>query len=111
MTKGVKILRFAAQTLGGATLIGLWIEYTKAEWLRTQKMAMLFALAMVLLLLLGLAAKRLLGVRYLPALGKMTVCFISGVLLGLAMTALILLLAEMNTAFVGMMTLIRHGGQ
>lgn len=114
MTKGERLLRFAAQALGGATLIGLWIGSMGAEWLGLAihpGVAVLIVLSAALLLLLALLAKRLLCIRYLLALGKMIVSCFSGAAMALAMAALILLLIELNTAFTGMMMLIRHGGQ
>lgn len=114
MTKAEKALRFAAQALGGAMLIGLWIEYSdsvRKGAASFQNMALLFVLSVVILLLLTLLAKRMLRIRGLLALGKMTVCYLTGVGMAMAMAALILLLIELDTAFTSMMMLIRHGGQ
>lgn len=114
MTKGERLLRFAAQALGGATLIGLWIGSMGVEWLGMEARpgaAVVIALSAVLLLLLALLAKKLIRIRYLLALGKVAVSYFAGVAMALAMAALILMLVELSTAFTGMMMLIRHGGQ
>ena len=114
MTKGEKLLSFAAQALGGATLFGLLLQSTDIRFLEDitrQKMTALLILSVAALLLLALLAKLLLRVRCLPALGKMAMAYLSGVVMGLAMAALVLLLAEMNTAFTSMLILISHGGQ
>lgn len=114
MTRCEKVLGFAAKALGGGTLFGLLLQSTDMKFLEDitlQKMTALFILSVVAFLLLALLAKLLLRIRCLPAMGKMAACYLSGVVMGLAMAALLLLLAEMNTAFASMMLLIRHGGQ
>ena len=96
MSRCERWLRFASRALGGATLFGLWIQSVDIAWLEDitlQKMTALMILSLACLLLLALLAKLLLRIRCLPALGKMAACYLSGVVMGLTMTALLRLLA------------------
>ena len=111
MTKGEKILCFVAQALGGATLWGAWVQFAGVPlFVQEAHTARLLLISLAALLLLTLVAKLSLSIRYASALLSLGKSYLSGVLKGFAIAALILLLTELMTALVGMMTLMRYGG-
>lgn len=108
-----KALRFAAQALGGGTLLGVWVELSEVRWYGREGLggpALLAALSLLALLLLALGMKGLRRSRYLPALGRTATAYLSGAATGVAIGVVILLLAELLTAAVGMMMLRGFGG-
>ena len=111
MTRRERWLQFAAQALGGGTLWGVWVAFMGLNpFTKDRFIPWLLVLSLAALLLMALGTKLLSGTGYLPALGRVSKAFLFGVLMGLAMAALILLLAELLTAMVGMATLIGYGG-
>ena len=111
MMKGETILRFIARALGSATLWGVWVQFAGIPpFAQGGHIAGILLLSAAAFLLLMLLTKMLLRVRYPEALWSMGKSYVSGVLMGLAVASLILLLTEVMTALVGMMTLIRFGG-
>ena len=111
MTTGEKGLRFVARALGSATLWGVLVQFA-GEALLKQKthIGLLLLMALAVFLLLMLIAKLVLHIRYPAALWHLGRAYVSGVVMGFAMAALILLLTELLTALVSMMTLIGYGG-
>ena len=108
-----KALRFVAQALGGGTLLGVWVELSEVRWYGREGMGgtvALAALSVLGLLLLSLLMWRLQRSRYLPALGRTAMAYLTGAAMGVAIGVLILLLAELLTAGVGLMMLQGYGG-
>lgn len=111
MMKGETILRFITQALGSATLWGVWVQFAGVPpFAQGGHIAWILLLSMAAFLLLTLLAKLLLRVGYPAALWSLCKPYVSGILMGLAIAALLLLLTEVMTALVSMMTLIRYGG-
>ena len=113
MSGGEKALRFAARALGGGTLLGAWVALADYRWIGGQAVgetAALLGVALLLLLALALGMKRCRRSGYGPALGRTAMTFLSGVATGVAIGVLLLLLAELLTAAVGLMMLKGYGG-
>ena len=111
MTKVEKGLLFAARTLGAAMLWGVCVRFVTVPLLVEKgSIALLIAVAAAAWLLLTLAAKLLLRVRYPEAVWKLGRALVSGVLTGFVMAAMLLLAVELMTALVSMMTLLERGG-
>ena len=111
MTRREKWLQWTAQILGGGTMWGVWVAFTGiGPFAKEGFILKLLIASLALLVLLSLGAGMVLRARFLRMLGGMGKAFLSGALMGLAMAALLLLLAELMTALVGMMTLIGYGG-
>ena len=111
MTTGERIARFLAQALGCATLWGAWVQFAGVPlFIQEAHIARFLLAVLAALLLLTLIAKQALHRRYLETLWSLGRAYVSGVLMGFATAALILLLTELMTALVGMMTLIGYGG-
>ena len=104
------MLQFAAQALGGGTLWGVWVALMGLTPLRGGSIPWLLTFSLAALLLMALGTKLVSRAGYPQALGRVIKAFLFGLLMGLAMAALILVLAELLTAMVGMATLIGYGG-
>lgn len=113
MTRKKSWLRLAAQAWGAGTLLGVWIELSDYRWLggpALGRTVLLVGVSLAGLMLLALGAKLRRKSRYLPTLGKTGALYLSGMALGLAMSVLLMLLAELTTATVGLMMLKGYGG-
>lgn len=113
MSGGEKALRFAAQALGGGTLLGVWVAVADIRRLGSQALgetAALLGVSLLLLLAVALAMKLTQHIRYRSALGRTATAYLSGAGTGLAVSVLILLLVELITAVVSMRVLRGFGG-
>lgn len=111
MTRMEKGLQFAARALGVALLWGVWVQFVDVPIFKGKSaIALLIAVAAVMWLLLTLITKALLRIRYPQAVWLSGRAFVSGVVTGFVIAALVLLVAELMTALVSMMTLAKHGG-
>ena len=111
MTMGERIARFLAQALGCATLWGAWVQLAGVPlFIQEAHIARLLLAVLAAFLLLTLIAKQVFRRRYLEVMWMLGSAYVFGVLMGFATAALILLLTELMTALVGMMTLIGYGG-